>query len=156
MVLGISPMPTSFSMQKELLKVLPKTIEGEIIDLGSGFGSMLFFLAKKYPTAKIIGYERSPVAYLISKVWIFISRKKHIKVHFQSIYSADISSAAMVFCYLFPNAMEKLESRLKAVVNERALIVSHTFRIPNWKPCLQSVASNLYRDLIYLYKKELR
>lgn len=154
MVLGISPMPTSVAMQKQLLKVLPENIEGDIIDLGSGFGSMLFFLAKKYPKARIIGYERSPFVYLASKTWVFCAQKKQIKVYFKSIYSADLSKASMVFCYLFPKAMEKLEARLKIDTNLGALIATHTFRIPNWKPYSQYVASNLYQDQIYFYKKE--
>ncbi|QLH35887.1 MAG: methyltransferase [Parachlamydiaceae bacterium] len=70
---GIGPMPTASKTKMLLFKHLPKEKEGVIYELGSGWGTLAFPLARRYPSSTIIAYENSPIPYLFSKMGLFAS-----------------------------------------------------------------------------------
>jgi hypothetical protein len=63
---GIGPLPSSGEARKVVLSAADTAGKGPIIDLGSGWGSFVIPLARKYPDRKIIGYELSSVPYYFS------------------------------------------------------------------------------------------
>lgn len=145
---GISPMPTSPKVKAALFKVLPK-VEGTIIDLGSGWGTLLTPLAKAYPHSKIIGYETSWVPYLVSK----LRKRPNLSIIRRDLFSISLENATMVICYLYPGAMKRLQTKLDRELKKGTWVVSHTFALPGWKPLKVVEVNDLYRTKIYLYQK---
>ena len=75
------PVPTSGKVKRAMLKnvaqILTKRKSQTIMDLGSGWGTLLLPLAQQFPNHNFIGIEHGWVPYLVSK---FRARKmKNIK-----------------------------------------------------------------------------
>jgi hypothetical protein len=143
---GVSPMPTSHKIRNVLLENLPELSTGTIIELGSGWGNLLFPLSKKYVDCSIIGFENSPIPYLFSS---FINHSKNLKIVRHDFFEQSLQEANLIVCYLFPASMEKLKDKLERELRPGTQVVSHTHEIPNWKP---KKTISVDSTLIYLYE----
>jgi 16S rRNA A1518/A1519 N6-dimethyltransferase RsmA/KsgA/DIM1 with predicted DNA glycosylase/AP lyase activity len=143
LLLGISPMPTSRTICQALAKELPKNYTGKIYDLGSGFGNMLFFFAHRYPNATIIGYEKSLVPYLISKV--LLGRHKNVHIEYRDFLSTPYEKG-WYYLYLFSKGTRKLDiTRFRG-----CFVISNTFQLST--PYTKQIKVNdCYLSPIYLY-----
>lgn len=150
---GISPMPVSYKVLKELKGHLPHSISGKIYDLGSGFGVLAFFLAKWYPKNPVIGIESSTVPYAISRIISLFSSATFMRKNF---YTISLKDASLVVCYLFPGAMENIARKLEQDLSPKAWVISLTFAIPGWKAAKTVTVPDLYHSKIYIYKLDER
>ena len=71
-------MPTASKVKKELFQALPEHLEGTILELGSGWGTLAFALGKRYPNCQVIGYEISTIPYLLSLLLQRITKQKNV------------------------------------------------------------------------------
>lgn len=150
---GIAPTPTSFKVRKELLKQLPDETPKCIAELGSGWGTLTFALAKKYPNVPIYAYENSLLPWLFMKISLFLLPRHNINLVFKDFYEENLSKFDIIVCYLYPSAMEKLEIKFSQELQEGTSIFTHTFAIPGWstKDCWK--VNDLYKTNIYHYVK---
>lgn len=152
---GITPTPTSSKVKKELLAILPELKEGEIAELGSGWGTLAFALARKYPACQVEALEISPVPYfcswLISKWTAF----PNLELTRRDFFDVKLNRAALVVCYLYPGAMEKLKEKFEKELEPGTYVATHTFAVPGWKPLLTAHASDLYHTPVYLYQLKI-
>lgn len=125
--------------------------EGQVVyDLGSGDGRFLIAIAKRCKV-KAIGYEINPWPYLLSKIRIWLSRE-NIPIRFKDFYKADLRDGDIIFCYLFPDVMEKLREKLSEELKVGAKVISCNFEIPGWKASNIITASHpRHKDPIYIY-----
>ena len=149
--LGITPTPTSPSVKKALISLLPERVFGEIHELGSGWGTLFKTIRRQYPFNSFFAYERSPVPRIYS---LFISRllKTNVSIYNQDLFEADLSNSGLVLCYLYPGAMKKLSSHLQKKLPKNCWIISHTFQLPGWTPVKEIQATDLYKTSVYLYR----
>lgn len=119
-----------------------------IIDLGSGWGSLLLPLAKQFPQHKFIGYEIARLPFFISSLR---GRKlKNICFLRQDILEANISSADIIFLFLLPNMMKKLTKKCQYEMKKSSLIYVNRFPFPNIKETEKvSLGSDYYSYYIY-------
>lgn len=151
-LLGITPTPTSYAVQKQLFLFLPyPPLSGLIIELGSGWGNLTFALASHFPNNQILAYERSLIPYLFSLFIKVISKNKTIIFERKDFFFEDLSKASLIVCYLYPKAMQRLKIKFEKELKPGTWIVSHTFAITGWKPIHVSYASDLYQTPIYYY-----
>jgi hypothetical protein len=47
--LGITPMPSSRKAVRKIVSLIPEGTNGEIVDLGAGWGSLAYPIAKRFP-----------------------------------------------------------------------------------------------------------
>lgn len=146
--LGISPMPTSPKVKEELFKLLPNEVNGDIYELGSGWGTLARSLAAHYTDHEILAYELSPVPYLFSRL---VNTRKNLHLKREDFFTVSLKEAGLVVCYLYPGAMLKLKAKFESELKPGALVLSHTFAIPGWKPVKIVEVNDLYRTKIYLY-----
>ena len=95
---GISQMPTSNQVRSALFSNLPELKEGTIVELGSGWGNLVFPLSKKYPTCKVIGYENSPVPFLYSAL---LNHRSNLKIIRGDFFQKPLQEVDLIVCYLF-------------------------------------------------------
>lgn len=146
-------MPTSTKVKKILLsKALPIPLEGPIVELGSGWGTLAFSLAERYPQSKVIGFETSFVPYWASKFLLFFYSFPHLHLLRQDFFQADLRDAALVICYLYPEAMRKLKLKFEKELKAGTWVISHTFAIPEWTPLAIYPVKDLYQTKIYVYQ----
>jgi hypothetical protein len=155
LTLGISPMPSSQKARRAMMLLSDdtdlKTGEGPIFELGSGWGSLLFTLAKKYPHQEIVGYELSVIPWLSTVIMMKILGFKNVKVYRQNFLHADLNNATVIFCYLYPGGMQALEDKLNSERGRLEYLVSNNFSLPSQKLLKVIELDDLYRSPIYLY-----
>lgn len=157
----IPPIPTSKEVIDSLLKIMEEKIKDKkelntFIDLGSGFGTILIAVKKKFPKFEVIGYENWPIQFLLSKLRLLISGMK-AKVIYKNLLKSDIKKADFVFCYLSSVFLNKLEEKIKKELKFKSLFISNTFPLPNWKPSKVIVINSRNRnsnEKIYIYERK--
>ncbi|MGD8344464.1 MAG: hypothetical protein PVH53_12770, partial [Desulfobacterales bacterium] len=86
------------------------------------------------------------------KARIFSFGSNKIKIRRQNFWEADLSDADVVFCYLYPDVMKRLATKLAAGLKPGAIIVSSNFSLPGLVPSrVIRLASSLHNDPIYVY-----
>jgi len=150
--LGISPMPSVGFAKKVVIQAVPSETTGTVVDLGSGWGTLLFSLAKKFPHCRFIGYELSPLPYAISflRKWLF--RYQNVTILRRDFFQESLDDASVVLCYLFPHTMERLSSKFTDELSESSLVISNTFAIHQWTPIRVLQVPDLYNTKIFVYR----
>lgn len=149
-------MPTSSKAKKFLISALPKDAPGPIYELGSGWGSLAFPLAKRYPKISVTCYETSLFPYLFSKLRHYFDPLPNLKFIRQDFFQIPLPKESLVICYLYPGAMRRLKIKFEEELSPKALIVSNTFAIPGWRPISTIKVPDLYATNIYLYRSEFK
>ena len=148
---GISPMMSSSTACQTMLAEINTGEKGALVDLGSGWGTLVIAVAKKHPNKQVIGYEVSWFPWLVSVVFKYSLGLGNLTLHRKDFKNADLSGAATLVCYLFPGAMVALEDKLKYDMPKKITIVSNTFALPTCKPAKVIKLKDFYRTPIYVY-----
>ena len=108
--------------------------DGETVyELGCGKAGFLRAFEAKNPKAKFIGIEYSFWPYLVAKFQLGLSESK-IKILKKNVFKVDLKDADLVYCYLSPSMMEKLEKKFDAECKPGTRIISYQFLMPNKQP----------------------
>ncbi|MCD6305949.1 MAG: class I SAM-dependent methyltransferase [Deltaproteobacteria bacterium] len=135
---------------KEFLDAVPMKPGHCPIDLGCGDGRVLRAAVRRYGV-KALGFEINPMAYLAAR--ILCAGRKGVRVRYGNFWNMDLSGGDVVFCYLFPDLMERLGGKLMAELHEGSRVVSCNFSLPGWKPiCIRRPVSVRHGDPIYIYQ----
>ena len=131
---GISPVPTSPRVKAVILASLPPHMDGPVHELGAGWGTLAFALARRYPAQPVTAYELSPVPWLFLLARKALSRAPNLTIRRMDFRKADLRAAALVTCYLYPGGMARLRSKLEAELQPGAIVLSNCFAMPGWAP----------------------
>jgi hypothetical protein len=125
--------------------------KGDIfVDLGSGDGRILWAVHKRYGV-RATGYEVNPLAYAIAR--LLCVGNKDLLVRYADFWKADLATADVVFCYLFPDVMGSLASKLEKELKPGTRVVSCNFALPGWSPeRILRPDSLRHGDPIYVYR----
>jgi SAM-dependent methyltransferase len=125
--------PTRHNIADAMLKLAGVGPSDVVYDLGSGDGRLPIIAAQKYG-ARGVGIEIDPN--LVELSWQIANEAEvanRVKFVVGDLFTADLSAATVVTCYLSPHIMKLLESKLRAL-KPGTRIVSHQFAIPGWEP----------------------
>jgi cyclopropane fatty-acyl-phospholipid synthase-like methyltransferase len=125
--------PTRHNIADAMLRLASVGPADVVVDLGSGDGRIPIIAAQKYG-ARGIGIELN--RNLVELSWqIATEAEVANRVTFIAgdLFTADLSAATVVTCYLSPQIMKLLESKLRAL-RPGTRIVSHQFPMPGWQP----------------------
>lgn len=149
--IGISPMPSSKKAYQAILALADETGAGPIYDLGSGWGSLVIRLARKYPDRKIVGYELSFFPWLVTKFFKRVLGLSNLTLHREDFLKADLSSASVVICYLFPATMSEIKNKLIHGNDKLGFIISNNFALPSYQASKVIQLNDFYKSPVYLY-----
>lgn len=153
---GISPMPSSRKAKNAILQLihdnLPKKLDGNVVELGSGFSTLAIPIAKCFQENSMIAYEISLIPYLVSKIFQFFFPQKNLTIEQKDFFDVDLNLSKLIICYLYPAAMEKLKVKFEKELQNETYLISNTFAIPGWKPISTIILNDIYQTKIYLYK----
>ena len=144
-------MPTSPKVKRKILEILPHSHTGTIFELGSGWGTVAFSLAKKYPLSLVIGYETSLVPYYYSEIKRKLLGPSNLRFKRQDLFEAPCQTATLIVLYLYPNAMTQLAKKFRNELCDNTRIVSHTFALNDYQPNHIVTVDDLYNTKIYVY-----
>ena len=143
---GISPMPSNTRAQKAMISLIPKPTPAEFVELGSGWGQFANQLASLYPNTKVIGYERSVLPFLVSKL---LYRRNNLDFHFVDFWQCTYPQGSVLFSYLYPEGMKKLSANTQS---HQGWLISNTFSLPDHTPMKKLQLKDRFRSNVYLYK----
>lgn len=138
------------AMLEDVAAILNKSSQVHtIIDLGSGWGTLLLPLARQFPQHQFVGYEIARLPYFIS--CLRSHKLKNITFHRMDILKADISKADIIFLFLLPSMMQKLTDKCKKEMKSNSLIYSNRFRLPDVNEH-QKISLGSDFESFYIYK----
>lgn len=142
-----------FKKDIERILKLADVQEGELVyDLGSGDGRVVVALANNSSAELIVGYEVSLIPYIWSRLRIiFLGLTKRIDVRYGDFLNRDLSSANVIFCFLTPMAMKRLQPKFEKELEKGTRIISYSFHIPRWRPVVKDQPDE-YSMPIYKYQ----
>lgn len=103
----------------------------QFYDLGCGDGRLLRYVEKNFGVVGD-GYEIAPLVYIWALIMNYIYRSK-TRIHFQSLFDADLRKADVIFVYLVPFVLKKLAHKVNKECQSGTVVVSQSFRIPGLK-----------------------
>lgn len=114
--------------------LLPKREGMRMADLGSGLGGTLWHLAEARPDAAFEGYETAPLVYLMTRLRMFAQPRANLRIHFLSLWRADLSTFDVVYCFLSPVPMARLYAKAQREMKPGTLFISNSFAVPDVEP----------------------
>jgi hypothetical protein len=136
-------------------KLFPQIIElaglksnETFLELGSGLGELLSFVQKTGAQTK--GIEYSPALHGLSKCRL--RKKKNVTIKLGTAYDVDLSDVDVVFSYLLPPMMRRLEVKFAKELRPGARVVSYAFPLQNKEPTTIIPKTGTYsRIFLYTY-----
>ncbi|MBE0685881.1 MAG: 50S ribosomal protein L11 methyltransferase [Anaerolineaceae bacterium] len=129
-IVGGPWVPSSMQVVYRMLDMAGVKPNDTVYDLGCGDGRVLVAAAKRYH-ARAVGIEIDPIRYLWCQILIsLLGLRKQVQIIFGNLFNADLSEADVVVCYLMPDALSKLETKLKTELEPGKRIVSNKFSFP--------------------------
>lgn len=100
-----------------------------IYDLGCGDGTALI-TAAKMAGARGVGVDVDPTRIAIAKVKALLTGVG-AKVHFErkNFFTTDISEASVIFVYLIPKTLKRLEPKFRKELKPGSRVVSYVYTI---------------------------
>lgn len=118
--------------QKKINKILSsvKIKESQkFVEIGSGDGRFVRAVSTKY-NCNCMGVEINPLLSNYSKILNKIFSAKKISILNKNIFDVDISDADLIYFFLLPDFILKLENKIKSEIRKNTIIISHGFTIP--------------------------
>ncbi len=108
---GVPFVATPYGLAKEALMMCVISKNDVFYDLGCGDGRMVF-LAEQAGAKKVVGYETAlwPYVMCVARKWISGSRAQFYK---QDFFEKPIGDATIIYAYLMPDPIKKLEEKIK-------------------------------------------
>lgn len=115
-----------------LIPVLPGT-SFKFLDVGSGFGKLLFPLASKIPSAQFHGIELALAPYFISQIFAKIGKFRNVEFVLGDFEELDFSEFDVVYIYLSPVVMQSVWAKALAEMRHGTLFISYEFNVDGRK-----------------------
>ncbi len=151
-ITGSPPVPTAPATKAVMLSMVPADLEGSIHELGSGWGTMAFALARRHPRCPVTAFELSPVPWLFSRLRLALGRYPNLTLRRQDFHRVHLGGTALVVCYLQPRGMRKLKPKLEAELDPGTLVLSNTFAFDGWRAQEERRVADIYSTRVYLYR----
>lgn len=104
-----------------------------VVDVGAGDGRVLAAAARR--GARAVGYELSPVFWVLAWLRTRGFREGLVSVKFQDGFRADLSAATVVFAFLRPATMPRLAATLNRQRTTKSLrVLTYAFPLPRREP----------------------
>ncbi len=116
----------------ETLDLKPSSV---MYELGAGDMRVSIACWRKEPNAAYIGIDKHMLPRILARfnIWRY-GAGKQVSVHEGDLYATDLTKATHVYCYLFPQAMQKLLPKFQKELKSGSLVVSLDFEIKGEEP----------------------
>lgn len=131
LVNGAPFVPTPLPIVRKIVKMAKIKPGQKVYDIGCGDCRFVYVAANEYH-ADAVGIELSPLVYLYALIRKLIWHSQ-AKIRFGNFKYMKLSDADIIFCYLLPKTLAKIQPALDKKIKPGTRIFSYAFNIPNWK-----------------------
>lgn len=118
---------------EEMVEVAMLRDGQRLYDLGAGDGQLLVMAKCACPGITAVGYELVPTVWMLGRLHLWWTGTDARLLRANAL-KQDMHDADVIFLYLMPHVLAKLESKFDAELRAGTRVVSHTFRFPNRQP----------------------
>lgn len=122
--------PTRGGAIREIIKALDLHADSVLYDLGCGDARILREAMQAHPNIHGVGIEKGYLPYFVAK---WRTRGLPIDIKREDIFTADISGATHIYCYLFQKVLAELEPKIIKECKPGTHIVTTDFTFPHLK-----------------------
>lgn len=126
--LRVPPVPTRRQELDVVLELANIGLGERVVDLGCGDGVLLEKALSM--GARIQGWEMNPFVWLLAKLRLGWSED----IRLANLWSADVGDADVVYTFLMPQLMTRVERDIWSKMKVGARLVSNAFPMPTVKP----------------------
>lgn len=142
--------PTQRMRINAVADALPMEPGQVFVDLGCGDGRVLRTMSRRYGVFAR-GVDINPLACFVGRLQSLGNR--NVRIRQGNFWQYDVRDADAVFCYLFPDVLGRLASKLESQLRPGTPVVSCNFPIPGWTPfTVIHPGSSTHGDPIYMYR----
>lgn len=153
LITGVPPMPTHRRVMPVMFDMIPAHEKPAVAyDLGCGWGGLAFALAARFPDAKVIGIELSPLPWLFCKLRQLVQRRPNLEIRYGNFLRAPLGDADLIFCYLMIGAMRRLTSKLDQESRDGTLVIANSFALHDWLPEDVRIVHGAMSAWVYRYR----
>jgi len=153
LITGVPPMPTQRLVMPVMFEMVPENENPRTVyDLGCGWGRLAFALAARYPDAKVIGIELSPLPWLFCKSRQIIQRRPNLEIRYGNFLRMPLGDADLIFCYLMIGAMRRLSAKLNREAKGGTLVIANSFALQDWAPEDIRIVHGAMSAWVYRYR----
>ncbi|MGC2164903.1 MAG: class I SAM-dependent methyltransferase [Gallionella sp.] len=149
---GQVPLYLSSNKVREALVTLLPSGNIRFVDLGSGLGGVLTYLASMRPDGNFTGVESAPLPWLWSWLRIRVSGYRQCRVCLGSLWDCDLSQYDIVFAYLSPAPMERLWQKARTEMQPGSVFISSTFSVPEQAPHQTLATDDLHNSTLLIWR----
>ena len=126
--------PSKGKALKSIIKFTNPKSGDKIAELGSGDGRICIALAKNLQKIEIHGFEINPFLVWISRRKIKkLGLQNKIKIYWKNFFKEDLSRYNKIVMFQFNTITNKLSKKFKKELKPGSIIVSHWWKLPEWK-----------------------
>lgn len=130
--------------------LLPADRSVRLLDLGSGTGSMLSYLAAAHPQSQFVGIESAYLPHMISR---FATRARpNCAMRRADFWAAKLGEFDVVYAFLSPVPMPRLWRKLTAELKRGSLLIANSFPVPDATPERVVDVGDRRGTRLYLYR----
>lgn len=151
--LGAPTVSTPPDVAAVMLDQIPDHFDGTIVDLGAGWGALVAAAVARFPQAHVVAVEASPIPWLVLVVSQRLFSWRTVSVLRRDLFQIPLNHADVVLCFLYPKTLERLRLKLRAELRSGAVVVSHRFAIPRWRPVRSIALKGPEKSAVLVYVK---
>ncbi|TAK04805.1 methyltransferase domain-containing protein [Patescibacteria group bacterium] len=145
-VAGAPYVPSTDERVRMMLRMSRIQPGEKVADLGSGDGRLVISAAAL--GADAVGYEVNPFLTLRARVMAWkAGLGRRVGFRTRPFQRAALGDYDVIFCYLLPSLMAKVEKKLERELKPGGRVVVNAFPLPTWKPLA-------VRDHVYVYERQ--
>jgi hypothetical protein len=141
---------TSGAGCKVVAEILARENGASFLDLGSGSGSVLSHVARRFPAIHCEGFELAPLPYLLSR-WRLLLRK-NCRVNWKDFWNVDLSRYDVVYAFLSPVPMSQLWEKVRREMRPGTLFISNSFPVLGVTPKEIITIPGGFKRKLYLWR----
>ena len=143
--------PSKSSLPGSILELLPKEQNIHFLDVGSGFGGLLFDLSKARPGWSLSGIEIATVPWLFSVAKKRFFGNSNLEFTLGRYEDINFSTFNVVFSYLSPVVMSEIWSKVQNEMVPGTLFLSYEFSVPG-VPAFAEIFTAENAPVLYVWK----
>jgi SAM-dependent methyltransferase len=133
-----------------VVRLIPDGARWQVLDLGSGTGSLLRPLARLRPNARLTGIEAAPGPFWLSRL---LGRSSpNLAFRHGSFWACPWGGYDLIYAFLSPVPMAEVWRKASREMKPGAWLVSNTFPVPDVEPAFVLELEDRRRTRLYGYQ----